>query len=51
KEQTTTLEAYLQEYFSRIIKKLKELDYEKAKVKKMKSKKTHFKQAPKANSQ
>ncbi len=51
KEQTTTLEVYLQEYFSRIIKKLKELDYEKAKVKKLKSKKTPFKQSSKANSQ
>jgi uncharacterized protein YbjT (DUF2867 family) len=27
-EETTTLEAYLREYFSRIMKKLKELDYE-----------------------
>ncbi|AFY49328.1 putative nucleoside-diphosphate sugar epimerase [Nostoc sp. PCC 7524] len=46
KEQTTTLEGYLQEYFSRIMKKLKELDYEK--TKKQKSKKTPFK---KVNSQ
>jgi CBS domain containing-hemolysin-like protein len=45
-EQTTTLEGYLQEYFNRIIKKLKELDYEK--TKKQKSKKTPFK---KVNSQ
>ena len=51
KEQTTTLEVYLQEYFSRIMKKLKELDYEKAKVKKLKSQKTPFKQSSKANSQ
>ncbi|MBD2183434.1 SDR family oxidoreductase [Planktothrix sp. FACHB-1355] len=37
-QETTTLEAYLQDYFSRILKKLKELDYEQAKTKK-KSKK------------
>ena len=51
KQETTTLEAYLQEYFSRIMKKLKELDYEKAKIKKMKNKRTPFKQSSKANSQ
>ncbi|MDZ8183275.1 MAG: SDR family oxidoreductase [Nostoc sp. ChiSLP02] len=51
KEQTTTLESYLQEYFSRIMKKLKELDYEKNKTKKQKSKKSPFKQSSKANSQ
>ncbi|MEA5567544.1 MULTISPECIES: SDR family oxidoreductase [unclassified Anabaena] len=45
-EQTTTLEGYLQEYFNRIMKKLKELDYEK--TKKQKSKKTPLK---KVNSQ
>jgi uncharacterized protein YbjT (DUF2867 family) len=42
-EQTTTLESYLQEYFSRIMKKLKQLDYEKNKTKKQKTKKTPFK--------
>jgi hypothetical protein len=41
-QQTTTLESYLQEYFSRIMKKLKELDYEKNKTKKQKTKKTPF---------
>jgi uncharacterized protein YbjT (DUF2867 family) len=52
KEQTTTLESYLQDYFSRIMKKLKELDYEKnkSKQKKEKSKKTPFKQSSKVNS-
>ncbi|MEH2360249.1 SDR family oxidoreductase [Nostoc sp.] len=50
-QQTTTLESYLQEYFSRIMKKLKELDYEKNKSKKQKSKKTPFKQSSKVNSQ
>ncbi|WP_414755214.1 SDR family oxidoreductase [Anabaena sp. CCY 9910] len=43
KEQSTTLESYLQEYFSRILKKLKQLDYEKTKTKKQKDKKTPFK--------
>ncbi|MBD2041940.1 SDR family oxidoreductase [Microcoleus sp. FACHB-672] len=33
-QETTTLEAYLQDYYSRIMKKLKELDYEKGKLKK-----------------
>jgi uncharacterized protein YbjT (DUF2867 family) len=51
KQQTTTLEVYLQEYFSRIMNKLKQLDYEKAKSKKLKSKKTPFKESSKANSQ
>jgi hypothetical protein len=40
--ETTTLESYLQEYFSRIMKKLKELGYDKGKEKK-KQKKTPFK--------
>ncbi|MGK7875213.1 MAG: SDR family oxidoreductase [Xenococcaceae cyanobacterium] len=39
-KETTTLEAYLEEYFSRILKKLKEIDYEKNKKQK---KKTPFK--------
>jgi uncharacterized protein YbjT (DUF2867 family) len=51
KQQTTTVEIYLQEYFSRIMKKLKELDYQKAKEKKKKDKKTPFKQSTKVNSQ
>ncbi|MFM7408409.1 MAG: SDR family oxidoreductase [Cuspidothrix sp.] len=51
KQETTTLEAYLQEYFSRIMKKLKELDYEKAKMKKTKTQRSPFKQSSKANSQ
>ncbi len=37
-KETTTLEAYLQEYFSRIMRKLKELDYEKEKNSKMQKK-------------
>ncbi|WP_013323375.1 SDR family oxidoreductase [Gloeothece verrucosa] len=41
-KQTTTLESYLQDYFSRILKKLKELDYDK-KDQKKKNKKTPFK--------
>ena len=39
--QTTTLESYLQEYFSRILKKLKEIDFEKQKA--QQKKKTPFK--------
>jgi uncharacterized protein YbjT (DUF2867 family) len=41
-QETTTLESYLQEYFSRILTKLKELGYDKDKDKK-KEKKTPFK--------
>lgn len=37
-EETTTLEAYLQDYFSRILKKLKELDYQATKTKNQKKK-------------
>ncbi|MBV8882892.1 MAG: SDR family oxidoreductase [Chroococcidiopsidaceae cyanobacterium CP_BM_RX_35] len=40
---TTTLESYLQEYFSRILKKLKELDYEKNKTKKQTAKRSPMK--------
>lgn len=40
-KETTTLEAYLQDYFSRIMKKLKEIEFEKDKAKK--KKKTPFK--------
>jgi uncharacterized protein YbjT (DUF2867 family) len=40
-DETTRLEDYLQEYFGRIMKKLKELEYEKEKAKK--KKKTPFK--------
>ncbi|MBU7585604.1 MAG: SDR family oxidoreductase [Nostoc sp. TH1S01] len=47
-QETTTLEVYLQEYFSRIMKKLKELNYEKTKTKKQKDKRSPFK---KVNSQ
>ncbi len=39
----TTVETYLQEYFSRIMKKLKEINYEKERTKKKKKKKTPFK--------
>lgn len=35
-EETTTLEEYMQEYFDRIMKKIKEIDYEKSKMKKRK---------------
>ncbi|HEY9750212.1 MAG TPA: 3-beta hydroxysteroid dehydrogenase, partial [Allocoleopsis sp.] len=42
-QETTTLEAYLQDYFSRILKKLKELDYEQTQAAKQSNKKTAFK--------
>lgn len=35
-KEITTLEAYLQEYFDRIMKKIREIDYEKSKMKKRK---------------
>ncbi|AFY67040.1 SDR family oxidoreductase [Geitlerinema sp. PCC 7407] len=38
RQETTTLEAYMQEYFARIIKKLKELDYEVSAKKQSKKK-------------
>ncbi len=44
-QETTTLENYMQEYFSRIMKKLKELDYEKTKTKKQAPKRTPFKKS------
>ncbi len=44
-QETTTLESYLQEYFGRMLKKLKELDYEKTKTKKSAVKKTPFKKS------
>lgn len=45
--ETLTLEAYLQDYFTRILRKLKELDYEKAKQKKSGHKKrSPFKSTP-----
>ncbi|CCH66797.1 Putative chaperon-like protein Ycf39 for quinone binding in Photosystem II [Richelia intracellularis HH01] len=42
-KETTTLEGYLQDYFNRIMKKLKELDYNKAKTGIRKPKKSPFK--------
>jgi len=44
-QETTTLESYLQDYFGRILKKLKELDYEKTKAKKQKPKRSPFKKS------
>ena len=44
-QETTTVESYLQDYFNRILKKLKELDYEKAKTKKQRPKVTPFKKS------
>jgi uncharacterized protein YbjT (DUF2867 family) len=45
--ETTTLESYMEEYFSRILKKLKELEYEKEKTKEKARKKTPFKSSAK----
>lgn len=44
-QETITLESYLQEYFGRILKKLKELDYKKTQTKKQAPKKTPFKKS------
>ncbi len=46
-QETTTLESYMQEYFGRILKKLKELDYEKTKsrTKKQAPQRTPFKKS------
>ena len=41
-EEITTLESYLQEYYSRIMKKLKEIEYEQAKLGKTTSKNKPF---------
>lgn len=41
-QETTTLEAYMQEYFSRIMKKIKELEYEREKQKQKSKKKKLF---------
>lgn len=42
-QETTTVEAYLQEYFTRIMKKLKEIGYEREKQKQKKKQKSLFK--------
>lgn len=41
-QETTTLESYLQDYYSRILKKLKELDYAQAKIKNQSKRKIPF---------
>ncbi|HEY9665142.1 MAG TPA: 3-beta hydroxysteroid dehydrogenase, partial [Allocoleopsis sp.] len=41
-DEITTLESYMQEYFSRIMKKLKELEYEREKAKAKKKGKSLF---------
>jgi uncharacterized protein YbjT (DUF2867 family) len=42
-QEMTSLEDYMQEYFGRIMKKLKELEYEREKAKQKKKKKSFFK--------
>lgn len=44
-QETTTLESYFQDYFGRMLKKLKELDYEKTKLKKKSVAKTPSKKS------
>jgi uncharacterized protein YbjT (DUF2867 family) len=44
-QETTTLETYMQDYFQRMLKKLKELDYEKTRTKNKAAKKTPFKKS------
>lgn len=44
-QETTTLESYFQDYFGRMLKKLKELDYEKTKAKKKSVAKTPSKKS------
>jgi uncharacterized protein YbjT (DUF2867 family) len=44
-QEMTTLESYLQEYFGRMLKKLKELDYERTKTKKKTAAKTPVKKS------
>lgn len=45
-QETTTVESYMQEYFSRILKKLKEVEYEREKAKeKARKKRSPFKSA------
>ncbi|MEP0911864.1 SDR family oxidoreductase [Leptolyngbya sp. GB1-A1] len=47
-EETTTLESYMQEYFGRIMKKLKELEYERERAKeKARKKRSPFKSSAK----
>jgi hypothetical protein len=41
-DETTSLESYLQEYFSRILKKLKELDYDSDRAKKQPKRRNPF---------
>jgi uncharacterized protein YbjT (DUF2867 family) len=46
-QETTTVESYLQDYFGRMLKKLKELDYEKTKSKKSTAQKIPVKKSSK----